>query len=66
MRLNVVIVQKKRENDELSKYEDEAKEDIQRIEQDFQANKRQVMRLIMEQVLNVNLEVPKVVKKQFE
>ena len=66
MRLNVVFVQKKRENDELSKYEDEAKEDIQRIEQDFQANKRQVMRLIMEQVLNVNLEVPKVVKKQFE
>ena len=61
-----MIVQKKRENDELSKYEDEAKEDIQRIEQDFQANKRQVMRLIMEQVLNVNLEVPKVVKKQFE
>ncbi len=50
----------------MTKYDEEARVDIGKIQQDYQTNKRQVIRLLMDQIMNVNLEVPKVVRKQYE
>jgi ribosomal protein S17E len=38
-----------------------AEEDIKLIRQDFETNKRQVIKMLLDQILGVSLEVPKVV-----
>ncbi len=61
-----LFVQKKRENAELSQYDEEVKLEVIQIKQDFDQNKRQVIKMLLDQILVVNLEVPKVVQQKFD
>ena len=38
----------------------------QQIKEDFNANKDAVMKMLLQNVINVNIEVPRVVKGDFE
>ncbi len=50
----------------MSKYDAMAEEDIKVIKQDFETNKRQVIKMLLDQILGVSLEVPKVVQQRYE
>jgi hypothetical protein len=40
--------------------------ELEEIKRDYDENKRAVIKMIMEQILGVNVEVPKVVQQKFE
>jgi hypothetical protein len=40
--------------------------EVIQIKQDFDQNKRQVIKMLLDQILVVNLEVPKVVQQKFD
>lgn len=50
----------------MSQYDEEVKQEVIQIKQDFDQNKRQVIKMLLDQILVVNLEVPKVVQQRFE
>jgi len=57
---------RKRENDELIRLNDTIEEEMKQIVEDYNQNKRQVTKMLMDQILIVNIEVPKVVQQKFE
>ena len=54
--------QRKKENEDLILAQDNVEEEIQEIQADFEQNKRQVIKMLLDQILIVNIEVPKVVQ----
>jgi hypothetical protein len=46
--------------------QDNIQHEIDGIEQLYEQNKRQVVKMLLDQILNVNIEVPKVVQQKFE
>ena len=59
-------VQKAREFAALSAMDEEVERDIARTKAQYTRNKDEVIRLLMEQVTSISLEVPLVVKGNFE
>ena len=57
---------RKRHNEELIRAQDTVEEDIKQIRADYEQNKRQVVKMLLDQILIVNIEVPKVVQQKFE
>ena len=49
-----------------SKASDDPKKHMQQIEKDFKKNKDAVIQMLIGNVLNVNVEVPRVVKGNFD
>ena len=54
------------ENSDLASYEEKAKADIVNIRRQFESNKGRVGAIITEAILNVKLDLPKVVVGNFE
>ncbi|CDW78316.1 vacuolar atp synthase subunit [Stylonychia lemnae] len=65
-RFQVQAQQKQLENLELTQYDEKAQKDIELIKQDFETNKRQVIKMLLDQILVVDLAVPKVVQQKFD
>ena len=55
-----------KENEGLVRYDAEAEQDIQNINSLFEQNKEKTVELLLKNVLDVRLEVPKVVIQNFE
>ena len=58
--------QKNKESDDLQKYEDKAREDVALIREDFHNNKDKVVDMMMDAIMNVKFELPRVVIGNFE
>ena len=60
------VTEMNKEQDDLKIYEEEARVDVIKIQQSYEANKEAVMIMLMERIMNVELEIPKVVIGNFE
>jgi hypothetical protein len=58
--------QRKAHNDEIIRQQDNVDDELAEIRADYEANKGQVVKMLLEQILGVNIEVPKVVQQKFE
>jgi hypothetical protein len=58
--------QRKKENEDLIRAQDTVEEELVQIRADFEQNKRQVIKMVLDQILIVNIEVPKVVQQRFD
>ncbi|TNV85448.1 hypothetical protein FGO68_gene12834 [Halteria grandinella] len=58
--------QRKAHNDDLIRAQDNIAEEMAEIEEQYEQNKRQVVKMLLDQILIVNIEVPKVVQQKFE
>ena len=58
--------QRKRDNEELIRAQDNVEAELVEIQADYEQNKRQVLKMLLDQILLVNIEVPKVVQQKFE
>ncbi len=54
------------EEEDQAEKEAETQEEITRIESEYEENKENVIEYLIGQVMNVNLEIPKVVRGDFE
>ena len=63
---NELQVKKDKETEELKKYEESAAEEVKQIRADFDSNKDEVMKLMIDNILNINISLPKVVIGNFE
>ena len=54
------------EEEDQAEKEAETQEEITRIENEYEENKENVIEYLIGQVMNVNLEIPKVVRGDFE
>ncbi|KAM3139467.1 hypothetical protein pb186bvf_008492 [Paramecium bursaria] len=52
-----------KEEEELER---KTQEELKKIEADYEANKAKVIEMLVQRVINVELEIPRVVKAQFE
>jgi hypothetical protein len=46
--------------------QDQVGEEIEEIKRDYEQNKRAVIKMLMDQILGVNIDVPKVVQQKYE
>ena len=53
-------------NQEIISKQDQVQNEIQEIMKDYEENKRSVIKMLMDQILIVNIEVPKVVQQRYE
>ena len=53
-------------NQEIISKQDQVQNEIQEIMNDYEENKRSVIKMLMDQILIVNIEVPKVVQQRYE
>lgn len=58
--------QRKSENEAIIARCNEVDEELREIRADYEQNKRQVVKMLLDQILIVNIEVPKVVQQKFE
>lgn len=58
--------QRKSENERVIRAQDTIEHELQEIRDDYEANKKQVVKMLLDQILGVNIEVPKVVQQKFE
>ncbi len=61
-----LTLQKKKENDALVKLDEEAARDIEDIKANYIRNKAKVLEELIKKILDVNLDIPKVVIGKFE
>ena len=58
--------ERRRLNQEVISQQDQVGEEIEEIKKDCEQNKRAVIKMLMDQILGVNIDVPKVVQQKFE
>lgn len=58
--------ERRRLNHEVISQQDQVGEEIEEIKRDYEQNKRAVIKMLMDQILGVNIEVPKVVQQKYE
>jgi hypothetical protein len=58
--------QRKSENQAIIERCNQVDEELNEIRADYEQNKRQVVKMLLDQILIVNIEVPKVVQQKFE
>jgi hypothetical protein len=59
-------VEKKRHNEEIITELGKIGEELAEIKRDYEENKRSVIKMLMDQILVVNVDVPKVVQQKYE
>ena len=55
-----------KESEALKVYEEQAKKDILEIRENYEANKDKVTEMLMERIMDVQIELPRVVVGNFE
>ena len=65
-RFTVEEAERRRLNQEVISQQDQVGEEIEEIKKDCEQNKRAVIKMLMDQILGVNIDVPKVVQQKFE
>ena len=65
-RFTVEESQRKRENEAIIRAQDTVEKELEEIRESYVQNKRQVVKMLMDQILIVNIEVPKVVQQRYE
>ena len=63
---NELQIKKERESENLQVYEDQADKDVAEIQKSFAQNKEAVLELLLDRIMNVQIELPKVVIGNFE
>ena len=63
---NELQVKRERESENLQVYEDQAEKDVIEIQAQFERNKAAVEELLLDRIMNVQIELPKVVVGNFE
>lgn len=58
--------QRKSENEAIIERCNQVDDELREIRADYEQNKRQVVKMLLDQILIVNIEVPKVVQQKFE
>ena len=58
--------QRKSENQAIIERCNQVDDELNEIRADYEQNKRQVVKMLLDQILIVNIEVPKVVQQKFE
>ena len=61
-----IKIQMSKQTDELQQYEDQAARDVVQIKACYDANRDKVIELLMDRIMNVTIELPKVVIGNFE
>ena len=59
-------MKRERESENLQVYEDQAEKDVIEIQAQFERNKAAVEELLLARIMNVQIELPKVVVGNFE
>ena len=63
---SALSIKKERESENLQIYEDQADKDVAEIQVSYAANKEAVLELLLDRIMNVQIELPKVVIGNFE
>lgn len=58
--------QKKADNERIIRAQDNVDEELRQIQEEFELNKQAVVKMLIDQILIVNIDVPKVVQQKYE